>query len=201
MSKPSDLLNAILGRSCARWKPVRILEVLRKSSKNSTTNNLTKTQLLHRLHQLGKTLTGIDRQAIHSAVQLDDAIPDSALPGPLYGVQSITYGLSGIKVAPGPTGSHSQANMPTNLQPYQKCDVCLETLRGNFFPQRRIRNSGTGGCDAITCGKCGHEFCFSCYIPYEAIRLDRNRHARDCTYHPNNVRVGSAISDYYPVSK
>lgn len=45
-----------------------------------------------------------------------------------------------------------------------------------------------GGCDHMTCalatGGCGHEFCWRCLAPYDAIVSEGNhRHATTCTYY------------------
>ncbi|KAL9113482.1 MAG: hypothetical protein Q9227_002523 [Pyrenula ochraceoflavens] len=41
-----------------------------------------------------------------------------------------------------------------------------------------------GGCDHMTCRKCGEEFCWVCMAPWMNIRLEGNAaHRRDCKYH------------------
>lgn len=147
MSTTAKLPNAILGRSCARWAKARILDVLRNFDKGFTPkyDEESKNRLLLRLHRLEKNLIGFDRQAIHKAVQEGAPIPRPTNRNRRVDTKSLTSELSAMNLSLGPTGSHAQANMPTNLQPNYKCDVCLETMRGNFFPQRRITNHCTDG--------------------------------------------------------
>ncbi|KAJ4376033.1 hypothetical protein N0V83_001313 [Neocucurbitaria cava] len=62
----------------------------------------------------------------------------------------------------------------------------------------------SAGCDHMTCGQCGFEFCYVCAAPYEGEQGINTRgndaHAPSCSYHPDMLETDSMDEEEEPDS-